>query len=135
MQAFVSSLYDLAFRIKDLAEARDNPRAELIEESLRDELRDWHQVIESRLKRSADDPAQATEPSTGLRQRLAVRLARLEARMEELFAQSDKGESSAADRQSLYRLLGGYRGLSEAEIGAAQLAETINWAQWREARF
>jgi len=32
-------------------------------------------------------------------------------------------------------LLGSYRGLSEAAIGYAQLAEGIKWAQWREERF
>ncbi len=33
------------------------------------------------------------------------------------------------------RLLGSYRGLSEAGIGYLRLAEKINWAQWQEARF
>ncbi len=135
VQALVSSLYDLAFRIRDLVEAREQPHSELAVNRLREELRAWHQIIDRRLQSRADDPAQLVEPSANLRKRLAARLDRLEASVEELFAQADKGELSTADRRNLFRLLGSYRGLSEAEIGSAQLAEEINWAQWQEARF
>ena len=87
------------------------------------------------MQRRADNPTQVIEPSAEVRKRLAARLARLEASIEELFAQSGKGKLSTADRKNLFRLLGSYRGLSEAEIGSAQRAEVINWAQWQEARF
>jgi hypothetical protein len=36
---------------------------------------------------------------------------------------------------NFYRLLGSYRGLSEALVEYVQLAEGINWMQWEEARF
>ena len=58
-----------------------------------------------------------------------------EASIEALFDQPGKGELSAAEYKNLYRMLGSYRGLSEAAIGSAQLAEGINWAPWREERF
>jgi hypothetical protein len=70
-----------------------------------------------------------------VRVRLAARLGGLEASIAEMFAQSGKGELSSADYKNLYRLLGSYRGLSEAAIGYAQLAEGIKWTQWQEARF
>ena len=135
VQALVSSLYVLAFQIKDLVDAHGYPQAELAEKRLLDDVRAWHQVIEARLQRRADDPTQFIEPSADVRKRLADRLARLEASIEEMFAQSGKGELSTADCKNLYRLLGSYRGLSEAAIGYAQLGEGMNWAQWREERF
>ena len=135
VQTLVASLYALANRIKDLVEAGDYPQAELVQKRLLDDLRAWHQVIDARLQRRADDPTQYIEPTADVRKRLADRLARLEASIEEIFTRSDNGELSTADYDSLYRLLGSYRGLSEAAIGYAQLADGINWAPWREARF
>jgi uncharacterized membrane protein YccC len=135
VQALVSSLYVLAFQIKDLVDAHGYPQAELAEKRLLDDVRAWHQVIEARMQRRAEDPTQFIEPSADVRKRLADRLARLEASIEEMFAQSGKGELSTTDCKNLYRLLGSYRGLSEAAIGYAQLAEGMKWAQWREERF
>jgi len=134
-QAMVSSLYVLAFRIKDLVEAHGYPQVELVEKHLRDDLRAWHQVVEARLQRRADDPTHVIEPSADVRERLAARLARLESSIDEISSQSGKGELSAANYENLYRLLGSYRGLSEAAISYTQLAGDIDWAQWQEARF
>jgi len=135
VQTLVASLYALANQIKDLVEAGDYPQAELVQKRLLDDLRAWHQVIDARLQRRADDPTQYIEPSADVRKRLTDRLAGLEASIEEIFTRSDNGELSTADYDSLYRLLGSYRGLSEAAIDYAQLADGINWAPWREARF
>ena len=135
VQALVSSLYVFAFQIKDLVDAHGYPQAELAEKRLLDDVRAWHEVIEARLQRRADDPTQFIEPSAGVRSRLAHGLARLEASIEEMFAQSGKGELSTADCKNLFRLLGSYRGLSEAAIGYAQLAEGMKWSHWREEKF
>ena len=135
VQTLVASLYALANQIKDLVEAGDYPQAELVQKRLLDDLRAWHQVIDARLQRRADDPTQYIEPSANVRKRLTDRLAGLEASIEEIFTRSDNGELSTADYDSLYRLLGSYRGLSEAAIDYAQLSDGINWAPWQEARF
>jgi uncharacterized membrane protein YccC len=135
VQVLVAGLYALAYRIKDLVEVRGYPQAEPMEKRLLDDLRAWHQVIEARLQRRADDPTQFIEPSADVRKRLADRLARLEASIEEAFAETGKDELSAADYSNLYRLLGSYRGLTEAAIGYAQLAEGVNWGPWHEPRF
>jgi hypothetical protein len=75
---------------------------------LRD-LRAWHQVIDARLQPRADGPTQVIEPSADVRKRLADRLTRLEASIEEIFAQSAKSELRTADYKNLYRLLGSYQ--------------------------
>jgi hypothetical protein len=66
-----------------------------VQKRLLDDLRAWHQVIDARLQRRADDPTQYIEPSADVRKRLADRLARLEASIEEIFTRSDDGELSA----------------------------------------
>ena len=135
VQALVASLYTLAYRIEDLVEASSYPQAESVRERLCDDLQSWHQVVEARLQRRADDPTHVIEPSADVRERLAARLAGLESSTDEIFSQSGKGELSAANYENLYRLLCSYRGLSEAAISYMQFAEDINWAQWQEARF
>ena len=135
VQDLVSSLYVLAFRIKGLVEASAHPQAELVRERLREDLQSWHQVIAARFARRADDPTQFIEPSVDMRKRLEERLAKLETSIEAIFDQLGKVELSAAEYRNLYRMLGSYRGLSEAAIGSAQLAEGVNWAPWHETRF
>jgi hypothetical protein len=34
-----------------------------------------------------------------------------------------------------YRLLGSYRGLSEAVVAHSRIINNIDWPRWREARF
>jgi hypothetical protein len=46
-----------------------------------------------------------------------------------------EGELSDRDKERLYRLLGAYRGLSEAGLAYARTAEEIDWRRWRESRF
>jgi hypothetical protein len=135
VQALVTSLYALAYRLEDLVEARGVPQGEMVQEHLLDDLRAWRQVIEGRFQRRAHDPTLVIEPAVDVRDRLAARLARLEARINETFGKVGESELSTEDYKNLYRLLGSYRGLSEAAIGYAQLAGGINWAQWQEARF
>ena len=46
-----------------------------------------------------------------------------------------EGALDDGDRERLYRLLGAYRGLSEAGLNYATVAEGIPWGAWRESRF
>lgn len=102
---------------------------------LLDDVRAWRLIVQEHLRLWADNPAMTLYSSVEMQDRLMARLARLEARVDETFRRAGEGELSTADYKNLYRLLGSYRGLSEAAIGYAQLAEGINWARWREARF
>ena len=135
VQALVAGLSALAYRIEDLVEAGSNPQADRVRERLRDDLQSWHQVIAARLQLRADDPTRFVEPSFEVRKRLGERLARLEVSIQETLAGLGKDALGAEDYRYLYRLLGSYRGLSEAAIGYAQLAEGIDWGRWHETRF
>ena len=50
---------------------------------------------------------------------------------------SRKGETadlSERDYENFFRYLGGLRGLSTSGIHFIRVAETVDWARWREAR-
>jgi hypothetical protein len=59
----------------------------------------------------------------------------LEQRIKEILDKSTKNQLSDRDCENIYRLLGAYRGVSEALVEYAGSAETIDWAGWREERF
>jgi hypothetical protein len=69
------------------------------------------------------------------RERLTARLENLEARIQETMNKAAEGELNDQDSENFYRLLGAYRGLSEATIEYASTAERIEWSRWRESRF
>ena len=89
----------------------------------------------ARLQRRAYDPTQYIEPGADVLKRLANRLTRLEASIEAAFAQTGKDQLSAEDGTNLYRLLEGFRGLSEATVSYAGVAGRIDWALWKEEVF
>ena len=62
-------------------------------------------------------------------------LGRLEARIEETLNKTAEGQLSVQDRENFYRLLGAYRGMSEALVDYVGSASVIDWARWREPRF
>ena len=135
MQALVTSLGALAFRMKELDDARDHPQAKLLVRELRDDVRAWRQAVQQQLRLWADDPEAAAQQGMIVEDRLMARLAKLEARMEETFQMAGEGELSDQDYENFYRLVGSYRGLSEEGINFVRNSSGINWSQWREARF
>ena len=92
-------------------------------------------IAEEHLRLWAVNPIIALDSSVEMQNRLTARLAKLEARVDETFDQAAEGALSAPDYENFYRMLGSFRGLSEAGIHYVRLAEKINWARWREARF
>ena len=66
---------------------------------------------------------------------LAETLRHLEGRIGETMNKLAEGEISDRDGEHFYRLLGAYRGVSEALVGIAGSTNAINWGHWREARF
>ncbi|MDH3772276.1 MAG: hypothetical protein OET79_14980, partial [Nitrospirota bacterium] len=133
VQALVTSLQALAYRIKELVEAREYPQADLLVRELLEDVRGWRIAIERLFQHWATDPA--SEPGDDLEARLQTRLAKLEARIEETLGLAEQGQLSDKDYENFYRLLGAFRGLSEAVVEHARLAADIRWARWQEARF
>jgi hypothetical protein len=135
VQALVTSLRALAFRIKELVEARTYPQADLLVREVIDDVRDWRSLAQEQFRLWTDDPGRELEPGVDVGDRLIARLARMEARLNETFRLTGDGELGAEDRENFYRLLGSYRGFAEDVIGYARLARGIDWVPWQEARF
>jgi hypothetical protein len=133
VQALVTSLQDLAYRIKALVDVRKHPQAELLVSQLRDDLQTWRIKVEDQFHRWSEDPT--ARPEGDPQARLAAKLAGLEARVKEMVDLAPQGELNDEDYKNFYRLLGSYRSLTEAVVGHARLAERFDFGQWQEARF
>jgi len=132
IQPLVSSAQTLVYRLDQFLEARAVPQAESLARELRDDITTWQTGIETTFDRWARSPE--AEPIAALEQRLEAALTRLEERMKEVVNESG-GAVNKEDGENFFRLLGGYRGVSEAALAYAGAAQQIDWAQWREERF
>lgn len=133
IQALTTSLQALSYRMLELLDAREAPQAALVKRELLADVRAWRlrvlEVVDAWSKQTASEPAER------LRAGLDTRLARLEQRVAETMNRAPEGALDDGDRERLYRLLGAYRGLSEAGLNYATVAEGIPWGAWRESRF
>ena len=62
------------------------------------------------------------------------RARRLENRIKDVVNRAGS-DVNQEEGKNFFRLLGGYRGVSEAALAYAGAAQAINWTQWREERF
>ena len=132
IQALVVSLQALVHRLEQLMDAGGSGRDAALVRDLRDELATWHAGLEVIFGKWARHPE--AEPVAALEQRLERQLAQLETRLAEVVNQGGRDLSADAGEQ-FFRLLGGYRGVSEAALAYAGVAQSINWSQWREEWF
>ena len=132
VQALVGSLQALVRRIEQLLDAGGSGRDAALVRDVRAELATWHAGLEVGFGRWARHPE--AEPVASLEQRLERQLLQLETRVVEVVNQGGRDLSADAGEQ-FFRLLGGYRGVSEAALAYAGVAQSINWSQWREERF
>ena len=135
VQMLVTSLQALAYRIKELVEVCELPQADLLVEAVLDDLRAWRLTAQELLRLWADDPALAALQSAEIRDRLVARISRLEAQIGETLCDVEEGKLSEGEFENFYRILGAFKGLSESGIEYSQIAQGIDWALWKEARF
>jgi hypothetical protein len=133
VQALVTSLQSLTYRVQHLLEERDTPQAQFLVQALLEDVRAWRLGLQAVLQQLADDPAGAE--ASALRAHLDSVIERLEEKIKSALEQTAEGQFSDQDAEEFYRLLGAYRGLSEALVGYAGNAEGIDWAPWRQERF
>jgi hypothetical protein len=133
VQAVLTSLQALSYRMAELLAERGSPQASFLVQELLLDVRAWHVKVQKSFQRLIENPAAGEEEK--FRAGLAHILNHLEQRIEETLNKSVKKELSDLDGISFYRLLGAYRGVSEALVAYAGCAHTIDWARWREERF
>jgi uncharacterized membrane protein YccC len=132
VQAMVASIQALVYRIEQILETGLVYREKPISLELREDLKIWHRGIETTFDRWSRAPE--TEPVAALKLRLEAALRLLEQRIKEVISR-DGGEVSRQEEEDFFRLLGGYRGISEAALAYAGAAQAITWDHWREERF
>lgn len=132
IQALVTSVQALVYRIEQFLETGSVYRAKPLSHELREDVKTWQAGIENIFSAWARKPE--AEPVAALRQRLETGLVRLEERIEEVLNRAG-GEVSREEGENFFRVLGGYRGISEAALAYAGAAQAIHWSHWREERF
>jgi hypothetical protein len=135
VRILVAGLQSIAAGIKALAEVREQPQPKLLVTAVLKELRAWRLSIQKHLRLWADDPAVAASQGAVLRNRLLVRMSKLEAQMSETLRDAPKDQVSEKELENFYGILGAFKGLSESGIAWSQAAEAINWRHLKEARF
>jgi uncharacterized membrane protein YccC len=133
VQSLVTTLQGLMYRIEYLLEARETRQAESLAREMKQSVHAWRESIESLFVKWSGNPG--SEPAVDLEQRLAAMLSELEQRIDATIEQAGRESLSEEDGENFYRLLGAYRGVSEAAVAYAGNAATIDWADWREEKF
>jgi uncharacterized membrane protein YccC len=133
LQAVLTSLQALCYRVNELLAEHGSSQAIFLEQELRLDVRTWRGKVQEIFQRLAG------EPGAGKKETFCVRLAQiinhLEQRIEKALDKAPENQLSDRDGENFYRLLGAYRGVSEALVDYAGSAETINWADLREEKF
>jgi hypothetical protein len=133
IQSLVTSLQALSYRMQELLEARGNPQAQHLVQELLADFRDWRLRVQQTFQRLSQDPAAGEQAA--FRTGLGEIMDRIEQRIEETLDKATEGQLSDQDNENFYRLLGAYRGMSEALVDYAGSAGDIDWTRWREERF
>jgi uncharacterized membrane protein YccC len=133
IQAVVTSMQGLAYRMQELLEERGNPQAQFLMQALQADVRAWRIGVQEAFQSLAEDPA------AGDREAFSNKLDkvknRLEERIEVTLDTAAEKQFRARDAENFYRMLGAYRGLSQALVNYAGHAAAIDWVQWKEDRF
>jgi len=133
VQALVTSLQALTYRMQQLLEERDNPQAQLLVQQLLEDFRAWRLGIQKTFMGLSMDPAAGKQAA--FRDKLDEMLQRLEAHIQDAIDKAPEKDYSDQDAENFYRLLGAYRGVSEGLVDYATNAGVIDWAPWHEERF
>ena len=133
VQSLVTTLQGLMYRIEYLLEARETSQAESLAREMKQSAHAWRESIESIFVKWIDNPG--SESAADLEQRLAAGLGELEQRIDATIEQADRETLSDEEGENFYRMLGAYRGVSEAVVAYAGIAGTIDWVDWREEKF
>jgi hypothetical protein len=133
VQAMVASMQGLTYRMQELLEERRNPQAQFLVQEMQADVRTWGLRVQETFQSLAENPAAAAREA--LRSKLDKVMDSLEESIKKALNKTDEGQLDDLDGENFYRLLGAYRGVSEALINYAEHAATIDWAQLKEERF
>ena len=132
LPALMSSLQALSFRQQELLEVRQLPQSPRLVAALAADMQVWREHALGALDLLSTDPSQSVRFR---RFRLEEQLTLIENRVEEILNEAGSDMLEPEHRGNFYRLLGAYRGSSEALLDFAELGANVDWAPWYEERF
>jgi len=135
IQALVTSLQALTYRMDGLNDARAHPQAEFLVQELLSDFKAWRVQVQTTFQGLSQNPVAGEQAAEAFRKRLTEIMDDMEQRIERTMDQAADGQLSIQDGENFYRLLGAYRGVSEAMVDYAGIAGGIDWERWREPRF
>jgi len=133
LQTLTTNLQALTYRLQELLEAQSYSQAEFLIQELRIDIQFWQLKMHETLQSLSKDPTSGNMEL--FRNRLSKGTEQLEARIKETLNKTIEGQLSMHDGENFYRLLGTYRGMSDALIDYTGSTDDIDWSYWREARF
>jgi hypothetical protein len=134
IQFLTTNLQTLSDHLQALTEVRPiSAKPSILAQELTADMRAWRVGLREAFGRLSADPGTLDQSAAGAR--LEARLARLEQRVEAALKKADETSVPAEVVNNMYRLLGAYRGVSEALVQVVQETAPIDWARLREARF
>jgi len=133
IQAVLTSLQALSYRMQELIAESGSAQSPFLVQELQSEIKAWRVKVEETLQGLSVVPDAGKKET--LRTRLAEIIDHLEKRIEETLDKAAEWQLSDRDNENFYRLLGAYRGVSEALVEYAGSSGTIDWTPWREERF
>ena len=134
LEDLVSSLYDFAFRLRDLIDDRDVIAGLANGSDLSAKIEKWKKEWESDLF-EWNERDSMIESSEAMHAKLQRELSEFERLIAIEQSKTTQGKESIEDDRRLIGILGTYRRLVEAKLSFLGETEHINWAQLSESRF
>ena len=129
IQAVVTTLESLTYQVEDLCVLRRHPEVDSSIVVLRSDIREWRLALMKVFTILADGQL----PQKDLAAKLASRMESITVHTEEIIEQGRV--IKVEDKQKLYRLLGGFRRLSQEVVVYAGVAGQINWSDLHREHF
>lgn len=133
MQALVTSMQGLTYRLLELLEECGKPQEQFLRKELQAEVKAWRIATQKTFQGLAKDPGAGDREV--FRTKLDGILDHLEERIKIALENAPSAQLSDWHGENFYRLLGAYRGMSEALVNYSESAGVINWALWHQERF
>jgi hypothetical protein len=133
MQALLAGVQVLSDRVQALIELRRTLHAPADGVAVPGWVTDWCAGVEEALAKLAVDPGSVDRDA--FRARLDAIVARIESAVEDDINAAGGARPSPEEGDSVFRLMGAYRSLSEAMVDVAGQVVPVDWARLGEARF
>jgi uncharacterized membrane protein YccC len=133
VEVIIPHLQMINIRLQVLLEARGSPQAQVLIDELHAESLVWHATIQEAFQQLSR--RHIFENPEAFRMKLAEMTGHLELRIKAILDTVEKDQLSRVDKVNFYRLLGAFRGLSDALLGYSESARLIDWPELRKVRF